>query len=160
VYNPFFAGNTKSLNFKSTPKHLFFMTDTGYSGTPLIKKLGIKEGVKLLLINAPENYFDLLKINLSGQLVSRQETPDFIHLFAQTRKEFEKGMKTIEPYCKKNREIIIWVSWYKKSSGMVSDISENDIRNYALQNDLVDIKICAVSELWSGLKLVIPLAKR
>jgi hypothetical protein len=136
------------------------MTNAGYSGTPLLKKLGIKQGLKLLLINAPANYFELLEFDISAQLAGRKEIPGLIHLFAQTKRDFEKGMKKIEPYCKKNREIIIWVSWYKKSAGMISDLSENAIRDYALQNNLVDIKVCAVSELWSGLKLVIPLSKR
>jgi hypothetical protein len=136
------------------------MTNTGYSGTPLLKKLGIKPGLNILLINAPSDYFELVETNLSDQLIGKKEVPDLIHLFAQSRKDFEKGMKKIEPYCKKNREIVIWVSWYKKSAGIVTDISEKEIRDYALQNNLVDIKVCAVSELWSGLKLVIPLAKR
>jgi hypothetical protein len=55
---------------------------------------------------------------------------------------------------------IIWVSWYKKSAGIVTDITENEIREYALRNELVDVKVCAVSDLWSGLKLVVPLVKR
>ena len=59
-----------------------------------------------------------------------------------------------------NTSAIVWVSWYKKSSGIQSDLSENIIRDFALQHDLVDIKVCAVSNEWSGLKLVVPLAKR
>jgi len=55
---------------------------------------------------------------------------------------------------------VIWVSWYKKSSGIATDVTEDVIRNYALKNNLVDVKVCAVSEVWSGLKLVVPLAKR
>ena len=69
-------------------------------------------------------------------------------------------MKTILPVCKKNTSIIIWVYWYKKSSGKATDLTENLIRDFALQNNLVDIKVCAVSDIWSGLKLVVPLAKR
>lgn len=69
-------------------------------------------------------------------------------------------MKAVLKFCKKNSSIVIWVSWYKKSSGINTDLSENLIREFALQNSLVDVKVCAVSEDWSGLKLVVPLAKR
>ena len=75
-------------------------------------------------------------------------------------------MKKLQPICKKNPAIIIWVSWYKKSAlrqaqgKLSSDVTEDTIRNYALKNDLVDVKVCAVSDVWSGLKLVVPLAKR
>ena len=78
----------------------------------------------------------------------------------QTDGEFEKEMKNVAIFSKKNPRIIIWVSWYKKSAGIATDITENEIRNYALQNDLVDVKVCAVSGQWSGLKLVVPLIKR
>lgn len=69
-------------------------------------------------------------------------------------------MKNILPICKKNSSVIIWVSWYKKASGIATDLTEDIIRGFALENDLVDIKVCAVSDEWSGLKLVVPLAKR
>ena len=62
--------------------------------------------------------------------------------------------------CKMNPAITIWVSWNTKSSGLYADLSENIIREFALQNNLVDVKVCAVSEVWSGLKLVVPVAKR
>jgi hypothetical protein len=136
------------------------MSTAGYSGTPLLKKLGIKEEMKVHLINPPENYFDLIEKNISNQLINKNEVPDFVHLFTQSRKEFEKEMKRIAMFCKKNLRIIIWVSWLKKSADIVTDITENEIRNYALQNDLVDVKVCAVSEQWSGLKFVVPLIKR
>ena len=69
-------------------------------------------------------------------------------------------MKVVLKLCKKNPAITVWVSWYKKSSGIYTDLSENIIREFALQNNLVDVKVCAVSEAWSGLKIVVPLAKR
>jgi len=130
----------------------------GYSGTPLIKKLGIKEEMKVQLIGQPENYFDLLEKNISSQFSKKSEVPDLIHFFVKTKKEFESGMKKIKQNMKPTT--IIWISWYKKSAGIVTDITEDVIRNYALQNDLVDVKVCAVSDIWSGLKLVVPLAKR
>ena len=132
------------------------MSTSGYSGTPLLNKLGIKPTMKVLLVNQPDNYFDLLENNISKQVCSKNETPDFIHFFVKNHKEFEQGMKLIKPIVKKNTQIIIWVSWYKKSAKIPTDVNEDDIRNYALQNGLVDIKVCAVSDIWSGLKLVVP----
>ncbi|MEP6948398.1 MAG: hypothetical protein ABI863_03960 [Ginsengibacter sp.] len=134
------------------------MLTTGYSGTPLLKKLGIKENMRVMLIHVPENYFELLEKNIAGQACAKNERPDFIHLFAKTRKEFEIEMRKLKPRIKPTTSI--WVSWHKKSAGIPTDITEDIIRNYALQNDLVDIKVCAVSDIWSGLKLVVPVAKR
>jgi hypothetical protein len=143
-------------------KCLYFgtMITAGYSGTPLIKKLGIKPGMKIRLINTPLNYFDLLEADISDQLCTQNETPDLIHLFAENNQSFESAMKKQQPLLSKNPALIIWVSWYKKSAKIPTDLTEDVIRNYALKNDLVDVKVCAVSETWSGLKLVVPLAKR
>ena len=132
----------------------------GYSATPLIKKLGIKPESKVLLINSPVDYFDLLETDISDQLCKKNEKPDIIHLFVKNNKEFENEMKKLKTICKKNPNISIWVSWYKKTAKIPTDITEDVIRNYALKNDLVDVKVCAVSDIWSGLKLVVPLAKR
>jgi len=136
------------------------MTAAGYSGTPLLKKLGIKPGHKLVLINQPENYFDLLEADVTDQLCNKNEVPDLIHLFTVTKKEFESEMKRLDPVIEKNKKIVIWVSWYKKSSGIATDITEDTIRNFALKNNLVDVKVCAVSDIWSGLKLLVPLKSR
>ena len=136
------------------------MTATGYSGTPLLKKLGIKPGHKLVLINQPGNYFELLEADVTDQLCNKNEVPDLIHLFTVTKKEFESEMKRLDPVIEKNKKIVIWVSWYKKSSGMATDITEDTIRNFALKNNLVDVKVCAVSDIWSGLKLLVPLRSR
>ena len=132
----------------------------GYSGTPLLKKLGIKPEMKILLINQPDDYYSLLETNISDQLCNKNEIPDLVHLFVKTSKAFEVQMKKLKKVCKKNTSIILWVSWYKKSAKIPTDITEDVIRNYALKNDLVDVKVCAVSELWSGLKLVVPLKIR
>ena len=132
----------------------------GYSGTPLINKLGIKPGMKVLLINQPDDYYSLLETDVIDQQIRKNETPDFVHLFVKNNKEFEAEIKELNTVCKKNPAIIIWVSWYKKSAKIPTDITEDVIRNYALKNGLVDVKVCAVSDLWSGLKLVVPLAKR
>ena len=134
------------------------MATPGYSGTPLLKKLGIKENMRVLLVDEPGNYFELIEKNISGQLCHKNEKPDFIHLFVKTKKDFETRMSKLKLLVKP--ATTIWVSWYKKSAGIPTDITEDVIRNYALQNGLVDIKVCAVSNTWSGLKLVIPMAKR
>lgn len=132
----------------------------GYSGTPLAKKLGIKERLKLKLINAPKEYSDWLETDISRQLIKKNEIPDWVHLFVETKKELLAQMQKLKADCKANPNISIWVSWYKKSAGIATDVTEDTIREYALQNNLVDVKVCAVSEIWSGLKLVVPLSKR
>lgn len=139
---------------------LCVMASAGYSGTPLIKKLGIKPSSKVLLMNQPGDYFDLLATTIDDQLCKKNDVPDLVHLFVKNNKEFETEMRKLKPVYKKNPGISIWVSWYKKSAKIPTDITEDVIRNYALKNDLVDVKVCAVSEIWSGLKLVVPLAKR
>jgi hypothetical protein len=132
----------------------------GYSGTPLISKLGIKPGMKILLICPPADYYSLIGTDIRDQLAGKNETPDLIHLFVKTNKAYESAIKKLKPVCKKNPSLTIWVSWYKKSAKIPTDITEDVIRNYALKNDLVDVKVCAVSDEWSGLKLVVPLSKR
>src|SRR5215467_8515116 len=124
----------------------------GYSGTPLIKKLGIQPATTLKLVNAPDDYFKLLETDVSEQLCQKNDVPNLVHLFVASRKEFESEMKKLKPLIKLNPELIIWVSWYKKSAGISTDVTEDVIRNFALQNDLVDVKVCAVSDIWSGLK--------
>lgn len=136
------------------------MATAGYSGTPLLKKLGISDQMKLSLLNVPDNYYELVGADLSAQLCKKNDVPDLIHLFVTSNKEFEMHIKNLKPAFKRNSSIIIWVSWYKKVSGMATDLTEDVIREYALKNDLVDVKVCAVSDLWSGLKLVVPKNKR
>ena len=136
------------------------MATVGYSGTALINKLGIKPGMKVLLINKPNDYFKLLEADINDQSIKKKETPDLVHLFVKNVKEFEAEMKKLKAVCKQNPNITIWVSWYKKAAKIPTDITEDTIRNYALKNDLVDVKVCAVSDIWSGLKLVVPVTKR
>ena len=126
----------------------------------MLKKLGIKPLMKILLVNSPDDYYDLLETDISEQLCKKNETPDLIHLFVKNEKEFESEMKKLKPVIKQNKEVIIWVSWYKKAAKIPTDITEDTVRNYALKNELVDIKVCAVSDIWSGLKLVVPKALR
>lgn len=116
--------------------------------------------MKVLLLNPPANYDKLLEIDISDQLVKKNNIPDMVHLFVKSNKEFEKQMPQLKLVINKNPGITIWVSWYKKSAKIPTDVTEDVIRNYALKNDLVDVKVCAVSDIWSGLKLVVPLKKR
>ena len=126
----------------------------GYSGTPLVKKLGIKENYRIRIIHGPEGYFDLLgDIPDNVQFLSRKsKNVDFIHLFAKDKATFEKQIIKIKEEIKKDG--IIWVSWYKKASKIPTDLSEAIVRNTILTMGLVDIKKCAVDSNWSGLKVV------
>lgn len=132
----------------------------GYSGTPLLKKLGIKPAMKIVLVNAPAAYTTWLESDISSQLCKAGETPDLIHLFAKSKAVFEQEIKQWKSVYTRHPQLVIWVSWYKKAAGIPTDLTEDLIRDYALKNGLVDVKVCAVSNEWSGLKLVVPLAKR
>jgi len=126
----------------------------GYSKTPLIKKLGIKKDFRVRLVHPPENYFELLGEIPEGVsfLKSKSKEVDFIHLFAKDIKTFEKSIVKIKDEIKKDG--MIWVSWYKKASKIPTDMSEDIIRNTVLTMGLVDVKVCAVDDKWSGLKVV------
>lgn len=132
----------------------------GYSGTLLGEKLGIKPGFNILLINAPEHYFSLFTDLPAGLTVNNDALPtkDLIHFFTKQKDEYLNLLPALKQQIKPNG--IIWVSWPKKASKVPTDITEDVIRNFALQSGLVDIKVCAVDEVWSGLKLVIPVADR
>lgn len=127
----------------------------GYSKTPLLKKLGIKENYKIRLIHPPINYFDLLShLPKSVEVLEgNEELVDFIHLFAKDVATLETHFHQIKKEILKNG--MIWISWYKKSSKIPTDLNENIVRNTALAHGLVDVKKCAIDEKWSGLKIVI-----
>jgi hypothetical protein len=124
----------------------------GYSGTPLIKKLGIKEGMKVQLVNAPLEYRNFLEADISDQLVYKTKDAELVHIFAVYKKNLAKEFAAAIKQAKDG--LVIWISWYKKSSGMQTDITEDTIREIVLPLGWVDIKVCAVSEQWSGLKIV------
>ena len=132
----------------------------GYSGTPLAKKLGIKPGYILRLIDQPVHYFELfadLPENL--QIVSDPEiAKDLIHLFTKDLSKLEQLLPELRKEIRQNG--MIWVSWPKKSAKIPTDITEDAIRECALRSGLVDVKVCAVDDVWSGLKLVIPVKDR
>ena len=136
------------------------MANTGYSGTTLVNKLGIKPGSRVMLIDPPPDYFQILGFDISSRLCTDGELPDIVHVFARSNNEFIRAMKKLLPVTKQQMKIVVWVSWYKKASKIPTDLTEDMIREYALQNGLVDIKVCAVDAVWSGLKLVVPLADR
>jgi hypothetical protein len=128
---------------------------TGYSGTPLWKKLGILPGARIRTTNAPPNYLELIGPVADGVTISVRLTRgvDLWHLFATTQRaigiELPTAMEAIRPAG------MIWVSWPKKASGVATDVTEDRIRDLALPIGLVDVKVCAVDDTWSGLKLVI-----
>lgn len=133
---------------------------TGYSGTPLAKKLGIKAGATLCLLGAPENYLGLVAPLPGGVklLKSLRDTADIVHIFATQRPKLSKALR--DSLSKMRPDAAIWVSWPKKASRVETDITEDTIREIALPMGLVDIKVCAVDATWSGLKLVIRREKR
>jgi Protein of unknown function (DUF3052) len=127
----------------------------GYSGTPLSKKLGIKPGSRLFVAGAPSDYARLVKPMPDGvEISSRMSTTvDLAHVFTTKRADLAAKLRsTLE---KLKPDGTIWVSWPKKASKVPTDITEDTIRDVALPMGLVDIKVCAVDETWSGLKLVI-----
>lgn len=132
----------------------------GYSGTPLAKKLGIKAGARLMLINAPEHYIDLFTDMPPDVYFTKDDSleNDVIHFFSKSADEYQAKLPQFMKQMKQDG--MIWVSWPKKTSKVVTDITEDLIRNFALQIGLVDIKVCAVDEVCSGLKLVIPVKSR
>jgi hypothetical protein len=127
----------------------------GYSGTPLAKKLGLQEGCRLFLRAAPENYARLISPAPSGlKTVPRiDEDTDVIHLFGSERRALEKELRAARAHMR--ADAVIWVSWPKKSAGVTTDITEDVVRALALPLQLVDIKVCAVDDTWSGLKLML-----
>ena len=132
----------------------------GYSGTPLVKKLGIKPGSTLYLLSAPGKYFEWISplpenIEVKGTLSGKL---DFIHLFVADFKTFAQTFVKSKKFLKDDG--MMWISWPKKSSKIETDLDENIIRDFGLEHGLVDVKVCAVDETWSGLKFVVRVKDR
>ena len=127
----------------------------GYSGTPLSKKLGLKEGSRVFATDTPAHYLKLLAPLPAGvHMASRiDRNTDILHFFAHERAVVSRSLHTA--LAKMRPDAAIWVSWPKKSAKVPTDITEDAIREIALPLGLVDIKVCAVDETWSGLKLVV-----
>ena len=131
----------------------------GYSGTPLVKKLGIKPGFNIAFVSAPAGYVNTLEVPPEVTINSRPgKLLDFAQLFVKSEKEL--STKFTQYAARLNAAGMIWVSWPKKSSGVATDLTENVVREIGLAAGLVDVKICAVDETWSGLKFVFRLKDR
>jgi len=130
-------------------------TTAGYSGTPLARKLGLKEGSRVLLENPPAGYLKLLEPVPAGVRFESRLTrdTDIVHMFTESAAVLAKRLGSLRKSIRS--DTAIWVSWPKKSSKVPTDITEDTIRAVALPLGLVDVKVCAVSEIWSGLKLVL-----
>ena len=131
------------------------MATAGYSGTPLAGKLGIKPGFTILAVNAPGDYRSLLAplpdpVTFVNTLT---KSVDLIHLFTKSATELDERLRLWRSAMKADGTI--WISWPKKASKVPTDITEDVIRAIALPMGLVDVKVCAVDETWSGLKLVV-----
>ena|SRR5436190_2594721 len=132
----------------------------GYSGRPLSAKLGIKAGHRVLTIGAPPSYGRLVSPLPSKATVGvdRVKAPDLVHLFTRQRSTLVAELTRLRTAIPETSTV--WVSWPKKASGVTTDITEDVIREVALPMGWVDIKVCAVDEVWSGLKLVIRRSER
>ena len=127
----------------------------GYSGTPLVRKLGFTPGMRVHCAGAPDGFDGLLGELPGGvRILSRPAAGlDLAMLFASRRRDLERGLKALQP--KLDPAGMIWVAWPKRASKVPTDITEDVVREVALPRGLVDVKVCAIDEVWSGLKLVI-----
>lgn len=126
----------------------------GYSATPLVKKLGIKEGFRLALVNSPKGFQkELGALPTKAKLMPSTSTSlDMILFFASSAAELRKNFNVLAENLTANG--MLWVAWPKKSSGVVTDLAFANVQRMGLDAGLVDVKICAVNEVWSGLKFV------
>jgi hypothetical protein len=136
----------------------------GYSGTPLVKKIGIKPGHRVALVDEPSGFRKkLVDIPATVQFApadgkAKASTLDVVIFFMKNRVSLEKHLPQLKTRIVQNG--MIWTAWPKKSSGVETDLNENIIRDSGLAMGLVDIKVCAINEVWSGLKFVIPVKDR
>jgi hypothetical protein len=128
----------------------------GYSGTPLAKKLGIEAGSTVFAVGAPDGYREWLR-PLPPDVEFSAKAPktgcDIVHIFVTSLAELERQLPAARRAMKPDGSL--WVSWHKKSAKIPTDVTEDEVRRRALATDLVDIKVCAVTDIWSGLKLVV-----
>lgn len=137
------------------------MQPAGYSGTPLVKKLGFKAGFRVMVMDGPAGLFEALE-PLPDEVRFVQETAagglDMVLLFATEFGDFRMKLAAAQPLIKQNG--MIWVAWPKKASKVPTDITFEVAQPYVLSQGLVDIKVCAIDEVWTGLKFVIPVKDR
>lgn len=129
----------------------------GYSGTPLWKKLGFREGFKCCFIDPPENIYALL-YGTPSFTEDKAGNADMVLLFTNKMSKLEKHLEQLQQEIP--RDSMVWVCWYKKASGKPTELTEDIIRGMALSMDFVDVKVCAIDQHWSGLKLVIRKERR
>jgi len=136
------------------------MNMAGYSGTPLVKKLGLKENTIFSALNSPVKYVDLLGHlpRNSKESKTLKHGIDFIHFFTQSKSELAKTFPKLKKAL--TQDGILWISWPKGTSKIKTDVNENIAREIGLENGLVDVKVCAVDDVWSGLKFVYRLKDR
>jgi len=127
----------------------------GYSGTPLVRKLGLRPGMRVHYANAPQHFAGLVGELPDGVRVLKRPAADLdlAILFVTERAALARGLQTLQP--KLHPAGMIWVAWPKKASKVPTDITEDVVRDVALPRGLVDVKVCAIDDVWSGLKLVI-----
>jgi hypothetical protein len=127
----------------------------GYSGTPLVRKLGFKPGMRAHYVAAPEGFDALLGELPDGVRVLARAAPelDLVVLFVTTRAELQRRLAGL--HAKLAQDGMVWVAWPKRASNLPTDMTEDVVRDVALPRGLVDVKVCAIDETWSGLKLVI-----
>lgn len=132
----------------------------GYSGTPLPKKLGLKENQRIALVDAPAGFEKTLGVlPKDTEIVKRLRSPlDLVVLFVDQEKQLSKQFASIASKLAPNG--MIWVAWPKKSSGVPTDLTFDAVQRIGLDSGLVDVKICAIDEIWSGLKFVIRVKDR
>jgi hypothetical protein len=124
----------------------------GYSATPLVKKLGIKADARLTFLDAPVEFASLVGELPAGAKMSARGILDFAIVFVTTRTKLEKRFEVLIE--RLTPAGMIWVSWPKKTSGVATELTENVVREISLRAGLVDVKVCAIDDTWSGLKFV------
>ncbi|MGQ0766393.1 MAG: DUF3052 domain-containing protein [Gemmatimonadota bacterium] len=136
------------------------MAAPGYSGKPLVDKLGFRAGMTVSVIDAPRGYRGWLGELPPGSRIARDlpPVPEVVHIFATSRKVLAKVLGDLRPVLPDTG--FVWVSWPKRTAGVETDITEDVIREVALPMGFVDVKVCAVTDVWSGLKLVIRRSER
>jgi hypothetical protein len=130
----------------------------GYSGTPLPKKLGLKDQYRVAFLDLPSEVRTELKEALATCRMAKRGPFDFVQIFVKSRAELRKQFELFSSQLEPNG--MLWVSWPKKTSGVITDLTENEVRDIGLELGLVDVKVCAVTEIWSGLKFVVRLKDR
>lgn len=138
-------------------------SSAGYSGTPLVRKLGLKPGMRVRLFEPPDDYWELLgggpeDLEITLLDPGRGPDADFTHIFAAVRATLERSLSRARPAMA--RDGMVWISWPKKSSGVETDVDRVVVMSAGHEAGLVDVKVCAVDETWSALKFVIPVADR